>query len=604
MFNPFKNHKTNETLKVDKNEESTVEQVEKLETEESVAEQVEKLEDSEPIDVRLEALTDYFDQCEANGVEMTKEMVETEIRDRLGLEVEELLGAEIADPEIKTTHQEVIAKIKEIMNQKAEAKETPLSFLRDKVFKSKFAKAAFVSAMLLLKFNPTQAADHKNTDNIKDKVEHEVKKPVGSEGDGNKTFKASAEDFSSPDGVVIMSATSNFETDKADIKDASKIINDFNKFLSSIDKDNFNSLISQDWTVKGSSDERRTNWAGGNEGLTQARIQAVVEIIKTVLASHDFAGKLSPDQIKQVLSKAILESYPTSGTEKGVTYLSDLVNEDTNESYTEQELKTMKEKDPREYQKLLDKCRYTNFELTASKDEPKFEKIDPKTPPIKIETPIKTPDIPKIIIESENFDEYYFLIDESPSMTSTKKHVSKELASLNIEKPFMMANYSDDLSRVVHENDSKSMAKKIIKMDTEHSSGRELSFAAAIKFLEKIEKKQEKKIKNNEVLPNGVMYVTTDEILQDVDRLEELKALSIKTNIKIEILVFKGSKFLRLGLDDVKKQINDNKIANNIARMNYYDKNDKIIGQRMILKSLADADGNLFINPYSLKKTK
>jgi hypothetical protein len=578
MFNPFKKA---ESPKLENEVELPVKQLETLETPENLV-------DSESIDVRLEALTDYFNQCEKNGIEMTRDMVETEIRERLGIEVDDLLGEEITDPELKLTHQEIISKINEVMSQKAEDKSTTLSFLRDKVFKSKFAKAAFVTALLFLKFNPVHAADNKdNKENVKDKIEHEIKKPVSQEGDGDKTFKTSVEDFNH----LVISATNSFETDKADLKDNGKLAADFDKFLSAIDKTNFNDLINQDWSVKGSSDERRTSLPGGNEELTKARIEAVKSVIEKTLASHNFSDKLSSEQIKQILEKKINEVYPTTGAEKGVTHLTDLVNQASGQNYTEAEIKIIKETNPSEYHKMLDKCRYTNFELSVKESIYETEKVEPiKAKPADLKVNTKTPEIPKIIT-GDNYDKYYFLVDNSSSMGGTKKNMAKELSGLNINKPFMMASYSDDLSGVKTEKSSQDMAKKMVKMDTEHSSNLEKTFSSAVKFLEKIEKQALKQAKNNEPLPRGIMYIATDETLQDVNHLDQLKELSLKTNTQIEVLVFhnSGRQVLRLSLDDVQKQIS----ANNIIKLHDYDKSGKNLGERWVMKKIVDANGKI-----------
>ena len=569
MFNPFK--KT-EAPKLENIEELPSEKPEALEVEE-------KLDDSEPIDVRLEALTDYFDQCEKHGIEMTKEMVETEIRDRLGIEIDDLLGEQISDPELQLTHQELVSRINELMSQKAEEKGTPLSFLRDK-FKSKFARLAVMTALMLLKFNPLHAADHKDTkENIKDKIEHDTKKPVNHDGDGDKTFKASFEDFN---GKVVISATNNFETDKADIHNADNLKADFDKFLSSIDKTNFNDLIGQDWIVKGSSDERKTSRPGGNPVLTHDRIAAVKTILEEALASHSFANKLSVEQIKQISEKQIKEVYPTSGAEEGVTHLTDLVNPITGHNFTDAEVKSIKESNPSEYHKLLDQCRYTNFELAVKKSVPVVEKIEPVKPP-KVELPVKTPDHPKIFIK-KNFDKYYLLVDDSPSMSGTKKNMAKELSTLDVDKPFMVANFSENLSKISYEKNSEKAAKKMMRMDTDHSSSTELSMSSAIKFLETIEKQEDKQIKNNEVLPRGIMYVATDETLQDVNQLQKLTELSAKTNTEIEFLVFygQGNKVLKLSLDDIQKQMDKNNLLK--------------VGNRLVIKKLADSNGKVIVS--------
>jgi len=585
MLNPFKKA---EAPKAENIEELPIEQPEDLEIKENLV-------DSESIDVRLEALTDYFNQCEKNGIEMTREMVETEIRERLGLEIEDLLGEKITDPELKLTHEEIVSRIKEVMNQKAEEKGTPLSYLRG-MFKSQFARFAVVTALMILKFgiNPTYAAEHKDTkENIKDKIEHETKKPVSHEGDGDKTFKATIENFN---GKILISATNSFETDKADLKDDGKLSAEFDKFLSSIDKTNFNSLINQDWAIKGSSDERKTSWAGGNMGLTHDRIEVVKLFLLEILAHHNFGDKLSSEQIKQLMEKKINEVYPTGGAEKGVTYLTDLVNPVSGHNYTEAEIKNVKDTNPSEYHKMLDKCRYTNFELSASKTAPVVtEKIEPIKKPIdqKVDNQKnKIPEIPKIIT-GDNFDKYYFLVDNSASMGGTKKNMAKELSSLNINKPFMMANYSDKLSGIKSEKSSQELAEKMTIMDTEHASDTELTFSSAIKFLEKIEKQEHKQIQNNEQLPKGIMYIATDETLQDVNHIDQLKTLSAKTNTQVEVLVFydRGHKFLRLSLDDIQKQID----ANNFSKIHDYDNSGKLLDERWIIKKLADESGKIVI---------
>lgn len=573
MFNLFKNRKESGNLDLEKKQENLEEPVNQLELEG----EPESLPDSEPIDIRLEALTNYFDQCEENGIEMTREMVETEIRERLGIEIEDLLGEEITNKDIKLTHQEIAQEISKIMSQKAENKGTSLDFLR-KMFGSQFSRFAVVTLLLLLKFNPLQAESKKeNTSNIKNKIETETKKQVNVDGGDDKTFKANIEDFNSQDGTIILSATNNFETDKADLKDAAKLVADFDNFLSSIDQDNFKNLINQDWVVKGSSDERKTSREGGNPKLTLDRISVVKSALEKTLKNHNFGDKLSTEQIKQLLEKQIKEVFPTGGVENGVTYLTDLINPISGQNYTEGEIKVLKNSNPAEYYKLLEKCRYTNFELEVKKDIPVIENKTETPPPSII--PEKPKDEPKIFSPKE-YDEYYLLVDESPSMGSTKKNMSKELKSLNINKPFKVAKYSDDLSSISSERNSEQAAKKLMKMDTDNNASRELSFFSAIKFLEKIEKGQRHDIKKGIPLPEGVLYIATDETLQDVDKLEKLKELSVKTNIEVKILIFysKGNKVLKLDIDELQKQMDLN---NNLIKY----------GNRTVVRNLYDAEG-------------
>lgn len=287
MFHPFK-----------KNEQEKQSVDEKI-----ISDQSENFENipEDSIDLKLEALSDYFAECEKNGIELTKEMVEQEINERLGLRAEELLGDQISDPEISLTHQEIISEIKKVLEQKAESKGTPLSFLRDKLFKSKFAKAAVMSLLVGLKINSMQAAE--KTD-VKDNNKQEFKKADIKINPDGKTYQAQVEDFSDPNKPIVISATSNFETNKADLKDLKSLEKKLDSFLSSINDNNFESLMAQDWVVKGSSDERHTNWEGGNEGLTQARIEAVKNAVLKILAKHDFSQQLSEDKVKRLLARS------------------------------------------------------------------------------------------------------------------------------------------------------------------------------------------------------------------------------------------------------------------------------------------------------------
>lgn len=563
MFKIFKNHKAEEAPKPETIEELPVEQAEKLETKEELI-------DSESIDVRLEALTDYFEQCEKNGIEMTKEMVETEIRERLGIEVEDLLGEEITDPELKLTHQEIISKINGLMEQKAEEKGTALSFLRDKVFKSKFAKAAFVTALLFLKFNPAQAADHK--ENIKDKIEHETKKPVGHEGDGDKTFKAEPKDFShekmlDPKGEkanVIISASSSFESGKAIIKDAKIIKTEFDKFLSSIDSKNIKELLGKEWTVKGSSDETHP---GINEKLTNDRIDALSSILKAAISKHDFskkiaAGEITQEEVKQILAKEILEKYPVNGPEKGVTYLTDLKNPATNQKYTAEEIKVIKDTNPAEYKKLLKECRYTNFELTA--DDKKVFNID-------------------------GYDECGVLVDNSGSMQATKTFMAAELINLNLVKDFKVALFSDKISKFIKVSDTKSAAREITNMKTGGGSDYERVCSSAVEYLKMTLYSDTRNKVSAEDMPDRVLYIATDEAIQDVHLLYKVDELAKKTNTDVVFLVFYNEasvdesgkkvinhKIIKLSTEDMKEQIEKNNALKNNTTMNrFLDKDGK-----------------------------
>lgn len=507
------------------------------------------------LEIKLAALSSYFLECETNGIELTGEMVEKEIYENLGLDPEDLLEKEIKDPQIAADYQSVVETVKRMTAEKAEQKGTVLSFLREKVFGKKIAKLAFVSALLLLKFNPLQAAE-KEKAVVKESATQEVVKPdlkVGGEPDDTKTFKTSAEDFEHLQEVVI-SANNHFETNKADLKEVKVFENKLNNFLSSINAGNFASLMAQDWVVEGSSDERPTGWENGNEGLTKARIEAVrMAVIKTI-SSHDFSGKLSEPQIKALLAKEILASYPQKGQEKGVTYLTDLNNPETGEKYTAEEIKVLKAKNPVKYNKLLDSCRYTNFELKAKS---------------------------KIFENNKDYNRYYVLIDGSGSMQDNREAMSQELKQLNIDKPFFYANFSDNIGSIKLGLNSKDLSEKIMKYyDDGLNSGDERAFTSAISMLERIDKANANLFKSKNKIPNSLLYIATDESLQDVDLLDKVKELSERNNVDIKFIVFSptGDRSVKLTLEEVEEQIK----ANNFV---------KTSNGRMTLNKIVDEYG-------------
>lgn len=547
MFNPFKKHKEqSEATESESNLEKENFQEEKKDSQESnleLAKTPDILKDSESIDIRLEALNDYFKECEEKGIEMTPDMVRSEVRDKLGIEVEELLGKEISDPEIKTSHKNIAKDINDLMNQKAEKTKTPLSVLRDKVFKSKAAKVAFVSAMLLLKFNPAAGANNNEKKVVeKDQVKTSIDamKVVSPDGNDGKTFKTTSEDFKdnpdfedNPDKVIIK-ADSNFDSGKAVIKDTKVIASDFEKFLSKIDKDNFASLMSQEWLVKGSSDETKYNKAGGNEKLTNDRINALKTVLEKVMDNHDFSKQLTPDQVKKLLTKEIKEVYPTDGLEKGVTYVTDLINPLTNTNFTDDEVKLIKEKNPQEYKKLLEACRYTNFELAVEDGR---------------------------MFNADNYDEMVLLVDDSGSMLQTRGNMSQSLDSLSSHKPLKLAFFSDNIDKVPNNvMSSKSASKAILSDSYFNGSGNEKSLSSAIEYMRNFEPTVDGK-NTDKGFSSRVLYVATDEALHDTGAILKLEAEAKRTHTDVVFLMFydKGSKFIKVDLETLKSKAIDSK---------------------------------------------
>lgn len=561
-LNIFKNHKTSdiqknqESLKTPEHESTNLEKSPEANSE-NLNSQVspELLHDSEGIDIRLEALNEYFKECEEKGIEMTPEMVKLEVRDKLGVEVEELLGKEIDDPEINESHTAMVKGIDDLMNQKATENKTPLSVLRDKVFGSKAAKVAFVSAMLLLKFNPAAAQNTEKKVFDKDHVKTSIdaKKVINPDGNDGKTFKTTAEDYENHSKKVIVKAGSNFDSGKAMLKDPKGVNTKFDKFLSEINKENFSSLMSQNWTVKGSSDETRNIQKGGNEKLTQDRIESLKVNLEKTLHSHDFSKQLSEDQVKKIVEKQFLEIYPKDGLEKGVTYINDLINPVTKVYFTDSEIKTIKDTNPAEYKNLLKACRYTNFELEIENNK---------------------------MFNIDNYDEAALLCDDSGSMTNTRGGMAKSLDSLSVDKPLKLAYFSDRIDDAANSvANSKAAAKSILNSrNFGYGSQNEKALNSAIEYLNHFKPIVDAK-KLNKEFSKRILYIATDEGLHDTGSILELERLAQEKHTDVEFLMFydKGTKFIKVDLETLKEKVisSDGKILKHLNE--FKDKDGKMI---------------------------
>lgn len=500
------------------------------------------LEDSEPIDIRLNVLNDYLKQCQENGLEITPEMAEKEIKENLGLNISELLDQEITDPEVKSVHREAASEIEAMMSQKATDQKTVLSFLREKIFKSNFAKAAFVTAILFLKFNTGFAADDVKD---KDQSKTEFKKPVNLDGGDDKDQNYdSAPDFKETEKVTIK-AGSFFETDKADLKNQAELQAKFTNFFSSISNDNFDKMMAHNWIFASSSDERQTsNWGGSNKNLTDARFEAFSQLFEETRAAHDFSG-LSSDQVKQILDKPILNVQPAGGE----THITDLVNSQTNKNYTAQEVAALNQI---ERAKLLDKCRYANFEVEST------------------------------MFEVGTYGQFILLVDNSPSMKVSKVNMAEELKYINKDMPVKVAFFSNDLGEVKELNSSQAAADEIIKTPS-IGSGAERAMSSAINYLENIEPTD---------ISSKAMYVATDEGLQDFNKITKLVELSKKTKTDVTFLMFyeKGSKFVKVSANDLLTKFNKNLEANLLAKQELLSKN--IVNHEKQISSLMTSIGS------------
>ncbi len=517
------------------------------------------MEDSEPIDMRIQNVNEIFNKHKEMNIEVTDDIANLIIEKELGISGSDLLEKEIADPQSKKLENNIAAQVKEMLADKESNESTMLNFLRDKMFKSRLSKAVVLSAILFFKFYPSFAGEQKGTpklDNLNAKNKTEISKKTNMDGgDGDKnSYKITPEDLNKTEQKFTIKAASSFDTDKAEVKNKVELGEKFDKFFSSINSSNFEKMISHNWIFSSSSDERETsNWDKSNLKLTEARYASFLDVYKNTLAKHNFDG-LAEDQVKQILEKPVDDVHPTDG----VTHITDLMNPITHKCFTEKEVNSL---DSKTRDKLLEKCRYANFEVEST------------------------------MFAVGAFGQLILVIDDSPSMEHSKVNMANELRYINKDMPIKLGFFSSNLSTVKEASSSQEAANELsfMKMD---GSGQERALTSAIQYLEHIPADD---------VSSKAMYVATDENLQDLNQIIKLVSLSKKTNTEVTFLMFydNGSKFIKIGADKIFDKFKQNVESNNIVQKVRLEQNIKFLDNKIntivdrIGSILSGYDGNL-----------
>lgn len=410
-------------------------------------------------------------------------------------------------------------------------KPSVLEFFR-KQFKKPAAKAAFVTLMLFLKFAPDlQAMERGSEDKVEDKTE--VVKENKEVEDG-KTYEAKADDFQGDrlDSEVEyedleryskLDLSNYFDTDKADISEdnLNEIKDSFSKFLNTINSDNYKQVMASDFKLLGSSDYRPTNrWDRGNEGLTEARLQAVQNALQELLDNYDFlSSDLSEEEIKDIKAKGFVLEMP----EKGVALISDLINPDTNEKFTEQEIEDIKNNDPERYNNLLAQCRYVKAEFLSPKSVDNLERLNPIkpefNPPMEVIKPQENP-----LTQFNNFDNVIVAADNSPSMIKCQAladFIAQQEELKDTKLTFK--TFSDRLDRGGEVlNSFEELTDRIVNMEKKGSS-REFALKSAISALDRLA--------DPGVSESNAVFMLTDEALQGIT-LADINEAKLKSDLK------------------------------------------------------------------------
>lgn len=243
-------------------------------------------------------------------------------------------------------------------------------------FKNEILAAALALAGNNVSANIVKGGE-KNTDEIKTTTEAPVMKSGVKESDAREAVV----NLEASTRFTQLDLTSFFETDMAEIPEASKdkIASSFRGMLAQVTQENRNDYLLADWSVLVFSDPRKTyKWEGGNTGLSLARGKQLVIFLKAILQSYEFKG-LTP-RIKQAMQdKMINIIMPNSGEEEGVMYPTDLINPKTKAKYSEAEIQKIQKENPSLYKDLLSFCRGVYFMVNLDNTED-VDIINPRNP--------------------------------------------------------------------------------------------------------------------------------------------------------------------------------------------------------------------------------
>lgn len=398
-------------------------------------------------------------------------------------------------------------------------------------------KAVFVTLMLFLKFAPdSQAANVKTEDKSDNKMEQSFQQ--SNDLDSGNTYNMTPDDLDKLDGrdsdAKAMSSEFNnlerysqlelsnyYDTDSDHISDANRaqIEAQMNKFLDNVNEHNFQALLDGTFKISGSSDERETSRAGGNEKLTADRIEAARQILTDVLNKYDFGDRLTKSQIEKLQNK----TFELESPEGGVTHLSDLINPDTGENYTEAEIRALSEEDRLD---LLKDCRKVTVDFLL-KHETTLNTIKTLEANINIQ---RSNELEHILSDWQNYAEIFYLVDNSPSMKKNHEAVAKiilEQKNLKGTK-INFGNFSNDLDDLKEVKSLNDIAQDVTKSEKGGSS-EERVLKAAISTLKQIKSGSETSKK---------MIIATDEHFQNLnwDELNEIEALAEDKNVEVAFI--------------------------------------------------------------------
>lgn len=453
-----------------------------------------------------------------------------------GIPMEQLiLELKLIDPSLSLTLDQIQASILKKIEEKPGNDSNILTIIRDK-FKSPTLKFVFAALMMFAKFAPElQAKEGTALDKERSEDKTELVKEK-SEVDDGKTYysgdkldsKISFEDFQRH---AQLDLSNYFDTDLADISEENRteIINSFIKFLETINNDNFSKISETDFKILASCDERATNkeqWQGQNKYLALARGEAVVQAFYQALVDYDFSQSgLNKEQIEILKNKEFKIEIPREGEEEGVTYISNLINPDSNEKYSAEEIEDIKNNDSDLYQKLLAQCRYVKADFLSEKVD-NLEKIATIPAEFKIELKGELKTIDNPLLNFNDYEQVILAFDNSQSMKASAETLAKFIAQQEPlqETKLSFKTYSKTLDPgEIIVNDLKEITDLVKTMEKTGDS-QERAVQSALEILESLENGEKK-----------LLVIAGDEAIQGLNYklIQKLKAEALEKNAEL-----------------------------------------------------------------------
>ena len=530
----FKLFKKGEEINQSSDSKSELEQeviTEEMSVEDKIDNQADNTSENQEIEF-LVGLKDVKEYININGQidpETLEMMTGLSLEDTFAKVEEMRPKVEIGSQELKEA---IVASLAVLEEPKRE------NWLR-KVANRPAVRAIFVTLMLLLKFAPDAKGEEKASPDLNQKIKTESSNEKSSSIDDPNTYllseaelaKMQLEDGDAKELSIELQNLERFsqlklnnyyetdldvipESNQAEIKDK------FVQFLDQINADNVDQVLASEFKIFGSSDERPTNnWDGSNENLTQARIAAAEKLLQGVLAEYDFSDRLSAEQIAELQAKSFKAEMPAGG----VTHLVDLINPQTGENYSEEEVANFSESERLE---LLKECRRIDVDFLAKK-EVKIHELKPMAAEIE---QLRLDNLDKTLTNWKNYQQVALIVDKSPSMNNSYQLISEIISNQEAlqDTKLHYATFSDKLDKLENLSQLSEVEEKIKTM-VKDGSHQERAVESALSALKQIRPEVGAKMK---------LIVATDEELQrlDYEKLSQLQAEAALKNCEVDFI--------------------------------------------------------------------